>query len=85
MVHMIRKQVYITPLQDKLLKARARQLGVTEAELIRRGIDRSLQDGVKPLPDPKALKEIESYIRARMRKGPLKGGRRWTREELYDR
>jgi hypothetical protein len=36
MRRMVRKQVYIEPEQDALLKRRAAQLGVTEAELIRR-------------------------------------------------
>ena len=36
---MIRKQVYIEQRQERLLKRRARELRVTEAELIRRGID----------------------------------------------
>src|SRR3954453_21950447 len=37
---MIRKQVYIEPLHDRMLKQRARQRGVTEAEIIREALDR---------------------------------------------
>jgi hypothetical protein len=37
---MIRKQVYIEPRQDRMLKRRARQRGVTEAEIIREALDR---------------------------------------------
>lgn len=36
---MVRKQVYITPQQDADLKRRARELAVTESELIRQGIE----------------------------------------------
>ena len=36
MSRMIRKQIYIDPAQNTLLKQRARALGVSEAELIRR-------------------------------------------------
>ena len=39
MRRMVRKQIYIEPEQDKLLKQRARELGISHAELIRRGID----------------------------------------------
>ena len=36
---MVRKQVYIEPRHERLLKTRAKQLGVTEAELIRRSLE----------------------------------------------
>jgi hypothetical protein len=36
---MVRKQVYITREQNEALKQKAQELGVTEAELIRRGIE----------------------------------------------
>ncbi len=85
MAEMIRKQVYIEPRQDQLLKALAKELGVTEAELIRHGIDRGLASMAGLRPDPTAWKEVERYILARMRKGAVKGKRRWTREELYGR
>ncbi len=39
MARMIRKQFYIEAEQDRLLKRLAGRLGVSEAELIRRGID----------------------------------------------
>jgi hypothetical protein len=37
---MIRKQVYIEPRHDRMLKRRANQRGVTEAEIIREALDR---------------------------------------------
>ncbi len=82
---MIRRQVYIEHRQDQLLKALAKELGVTEGELIRHGIDRGLAGIVGFRPDPTAWKEVERYIRGRMRKGPVKQKRRWTREDLYVR
>src|SRR5687767_14363651 len=36
---MVRKQVYIEPEHDALLKRKARELGVTDSDLIRRGIE----------------------------------------------
>ena len=85
MAEMIRKQVYIEPRQDRRLKMLAKDLGVTEAELIRQGIDRGLSPMPTSRPDPEAWKEALRFIQARRRKGVPKGKRRWTREELYDR
>jgi hypothetical protein len=42
MAGMIRKQVYIEPRQERLLKERAKKYRVTEADLIRQAIDRGL-------------------------------------------
>jgi hypothetical protein len=39
---MIRKQLYIDPHQDALLKRKARELGLSEAELVRRALDAAL-------------------------------------------
>jgi hypothetical protein len=85
MPEMIRKQVYIEARQERLLKTLAKDLHVTEAELIRRGIDRGLDKMAGARPDPAAWSETERYILARMRKGAIRGKRRWTREDLYDR
>jgi hypothetical protein len=46
---MVRKQVYIELEQEELLKRRARELGVTESELIRRGINQIVR-GAAALP-----------------------------------
>ncbi|KRT65342.1 MAG: hypothetical protein XU13_C0136G0005 [Candidatus Rokubacteria bacterium CSP1-6] len=85
MAEMVRKQVYIEPRQEQLLKTLAKELGTTEAELIRRGIDRGLEGAAGFRPDAAAWREAERYILARMRKGRLKRKRRWTREDLYGR
>ncbi len=36
---MVRKQIYVTPEQDRLLALRAGQLGVTQSEVIRRALE----------------------------------------------
>ena len=38
----VRKQLYLREDQDELLKQKARDLGVSEAELVRRALDRFL-------------------------------------------
>jgi hypothetical protein len=81
---MVRKQVYIEPGQDALLKRQAAQLGVTEAELIRRAID---QAGAAPrgLPaDQDAWAKAKSIIQERLGITVPQTGRSWTREELYE-
>ncbi len=56
MTRMVRKQVYISPAHDAALKQRARHRAVTEAELIRRGIEQAtnaeLSDDEKHRPLP---------------------------------
>lgn len=44
---MVRKQIFITAEQNKRLKARAAAIGVSEAELVRAGIDLRLEKKVE--------------------------------------
>lgn len=84
MGRMVRKQIYIEPEQEELLKRRARELGVTQAELMRRGIDQTSRVPVASFPDRRAWEEARAFI---MRRGGVvapQTGREWTREELYD-
>lgn len=54
----IRKQIYIEPHQEHLLKAIAQQAGVSEAELIRQAIDLHLGK-ITPPPTNIAVWETE--------------------------
>ncbi len=47
MTRMVRKQIFITADQNKRLKTHAAAAGVSEAELIRAGIDLRLQEQVE--------------------------------------
>jgi hypothetical protein len=84
MGRMVRKQIYIEPEQARMLKQQAKELGIAESNLIRRGIS---QLG-HPLPvaflDRKAWQEELSFIRKRARRRALSRQRNWTREELYE-
>jgi aryl carrier-like protein len=83
---MVRKQVYLEPRQDRLLKARARQLGMTEADLIRQGLDQVLAAPQVPRePRMEAWEELMRFFRRRMRMEVPQAGRTWRRSELYDR
>ena len=87
---MIRKQVYLDQRHERMLKRRARQRGVTEAEIIREALDRvevgtsrvsRRSSSLAPAAGPKALAFMRS-LAARRPKGPA--GRTWTREALYE-
>lgn len=88
MAQMIRKQVYIEQRHDRMLKRRARQHGVTEAEIIRQALDSVGIGGGGGKPagqDSVAAGRALAFMRslaARRSKGPA--GRAWTRESLYE-
>jgi len=85
-VKMIRKQVYIKPAHERTLKRRARELGVTEAELIRQGIEQLARSASAPdvAPDPSAWIKARRWIERRRRMKVPQTGRTWTRDELYE-
>ena len=84
MGRMVRKQVYITAEQDELLKRRAKALGVSEAQVVRKGIELA-STSVASFPfDHQAWQEEMHFIRERARIQELGRTRGWTREELYD-
>ncbi len=85
MEEMIRKQFYIEPRQERVLKERARRYRVTEADLIRQAIDRGLERTATRAPDPEAWKRIERFIARRRTARLRQRKRRWTRAELYER
>ena len=84
MARMVRKQIYLEAEQDKTLKARAKALGVSTAELIRRRITEPGR-GVASYPTrPGAWEEELHFIAERARLADLKKTRGWTRDELYE-
>ena len=87
MSEMIRKQVYIAPRHEMLLKERAREYGVTEAELIRQALDRGLSPEAPTTVDLEGWKAMRRYIERHRRPPATKAAtkRRWTRDSLYDR
>ncbi|HEX9093989.1 MAG TPA: hypothetical protein VF902_08395 [Coriobacteriia bacterium] len=84
MARMVRKQIYIEDAQDELLKVRAAALGVTESELIRRGIDGVLGRAVALPRDPEAWERAMTFMEERMKLVVTHGKRTWTRDDLYD-
>lgn len=84
MGRMVRKQVCVEPRQEELLIRMAKELGVPEAELIRRGLDQIGRTPLPVSPDLQAWEKAKAFIRQRMRIVAPQTGRGWTREELYD-
>lgn len=84
MARMVRKQIYIEREQDRLLKRRAKELGVTESDLIRRGIDQVDRTHAGLPLDRAAWDDELTFIRERARVQELGLTRGWTREELYE-
>jgi hypothetical protein len=85
MTKMVRKQVYIEPRQEALLKRLVRETGATEAEIIRQAIDRQTKTFRFSRRDLSAWQEERDFISRLIQQGPLPGVRRWRREDLYAR
>ncbi len=87
MVQMIRKQVYIEPRQEAILKRLARMRGVSEAELIRESIDRQASSAQLQSAqlDPAAWEEAYQFMVALHARGARsEKGRKWNREDIYE-
>jgi hypothetical protein len=82
---MVRKQIYIEPEQEELLKRKAKTLGLSEAELIRHAIANFASVGLSLPRDRQAWERELAFIEERARCLPDLGGKRtWTREQLYE-
>ena len=87
-VGMVRKQLYISEEHERALKARAREMGVSEAELVRGLLDRLLLNNEpgSALPfgrSEAALDFLESADRI-SGSHSFPEGYRFDREELYE-
>ncbi|MGA1795850.1 MAG: CopG family transcriptional regulator [bacterium] len=86
MAQMIRKQVYIEQRQDAILKRLAHVRGATEAEIIRKAIQREANAVVEGegSPDPQAWGAVRDFILTLIAKGSAAGGRKWKRQDIYE-
>ncbi len=85
MAEMVRKQIYIEERHERLLKRISKARGVSEAELIRRAIERETV-GEKPLlaPDQAAWDKILRFARSRKALRPRTRPYRWNRLHAYE-
>ena len=84
-MRMKRKQVYIYSDQDQRLRALARRHGATESDLLRAGVDRILAEPLPQERDHHARLKSREFIDALVCLGPVKGRRRWNREDAHGR
>ena len=82
---MVRKQVYIDPLQQRTLKKLARETGKTEAEIIRNALDEHARLLKEKQDRMLAWRAIEATVEKRTKRQESGAGRTWKREDLYDR
>ena len=88
-VYMVRKQLYISDEHERALKARARELGVSEAELVRRMLDGLLLDGERRtgLAGAVAVEALEGFLEEADRLAEshrFPEGYLFYRDELYE-
>jgi hypothetical protein len=82
---MVRKQIYLHQRQQRLLDQLARARGVSQAEIIRRAIEREAA-GAAPQPTPPdraAWDELLASVAARKLLGSAGAAYRWHREDAY--
>lgn len=84
MAQMIRKQLYIEPRQEAVLKRLTQKLGLSEAELIRQAIDRQMSAVPAGVRDLDAWEREKVFIAERMAAGTIPGAREWDRETVYE-
>jgi hypothetical protein len=80
---MIRKQVYIEPRHQVILNRLVSALGVTEAEIIRRAIDREEHEAPYAIRDLEAWEKEKAFIGEWVAGGLVSASRQWRREDTY--
>jgi len=85
MAEMVRKQIYIEERHERLLKRISKARGVSEAELIRRAIERETV-WEKPVltPDQAAWDKILRFTNSRKALRPSARPYRWNRLDAYE-
>jgi hypothetical protein len=85
MVQMVRKQIHIARHQQMLLARMAAARGVSEAEIIRRAIDReAMGEATQSVAsDATALDEIIQFALSRRQQETAGAAYKWSREDAY--
>lgn len=81
----IRKQIYIEPEQDALLKRVAEETGMSEEEIIGAALERHVKALGYARGGLDAWEEEKAFIMRLIEEGRASGRRTWRREDLYDR
>jgi len=83
---MIRKQLYLDERHERMLKQRAEEQGLSEAELVRRALDLLLSRGEGGEPVPSSRREALEELLARADAAAAEGDNsawRFDRDEIY--
>ena len=81
----IRKQIYLDPQQESLLKSLSKQSGMSEAEMIRQALDLQLGFLGQNQPDLNVWETELKFIESLQQRPSISGKRDWTRDELHER
>ena len=82
---MVRKQLYLEEAQDKALKRRAKELGVSEAEVVRRALDDALKGAKKvDVAGRKAVTDFLARAERLAKTHSAPAGYRFDRQALYE-
>jgi hypothetical protein len=86
MAKMVRKKIYIQEGQEVLLKRISKARGISEADLIRRAIEREVTGENLRLfaPDHTAWEAILSLAKRRKADPAGSGAYRWKRQDAYE-
>lgn len=84
MSRLIRKHIYLEPEQDAALTRRAHELGVSESEVVRRGIAILCQQASDAVRRADALAELVKTWEERSKLVVPHTERTWTRDDLYE-
>lgn len=80
---MVRKQLYVTEAQEAALKRIADEVGVSEAELVRRALDSAFAQDPLSRPRPGSV-EAKAILRRSWSQSGSRLAGRFDRESLYD-
>lgn len=81
----IRKQIYLDPQQNEILKQTSQKLGVSEAEVIRRAILSQTSRINVTQRNRQAWQNELDFIQSLIKQGKGRGKRQWKREDLHER
>jgi Arc/MetJ-type ribon-helix-helix transcriptional regulator len=85
MSRMVRKQIVMDAEQERAVAARARALGISQSEFVRRAVKQLLEQPPSSSARQRALEELRAGWAEAERSGVGSGGVKWTREELHER
>lgn len=86
MSDLVRKQLYITRRQENYLKLKAKEMGLTEAEIVREALDKAEYQVEHPRNSVEKWQEELSFVNQRIKgRKIIRKERAWKREDLYER